>query len=94
MSDTNATVTGLLTLLNVSATKSNKRKIPDTLPVSSKRLNKRRVTVHETSEEPLPDRPQAPAESVDVDIVEESGAIEDDSEAISCTKLLFWQEHS
>ena len=89
MSDTNATVTGLLTLLNVSATKSNKRKIPDTLPAHSKRLNKRRVTVQETSAEPLPNLPQVPMESVDVDIVEENGALEDDSEAISCMELLF-----
>ena len=45
MTDTNYTVTGLLTLLNVSALKSNKRKFPDSLPAPNSRLNKRRVAV-------------------------------------------------
>lgn len=90
MSDTNATVTGLLTLLNVSATKSNKRKIHDTLPAYTKRLNRRRVTVNEVSEEALPDLPQAPAELVEVNKVADNGTSEDDTDPISCTKPLLF----
>ena len=92
MADANATVTSLLTLLNVSATKSNKRKLPHTLPVSSKRLNKRRATLQETTEirqevskdNTLSEPKQIPAESEELVNGEDAVSSEDENDIATC----------